>query len=215
MVSMQLIYALFLLSFTHSRFHTLSMLSRSKRGGIGLSDGIGIGDGNVMQSELTPHRTVSVHRRNKRDRNTSSILRNGHRRNHGHHRRPRHHEGALNVVVPSKPPPPRRGNVKYPRTVMIAGHWWTRCHSKEERKYFWTLDDGTNSTSSWDPWTESGGKAPWIRPSARRWNKFKDDEQRPYWYDYQTKHSTYSRPNDYESEEVIEYDSDPTAVLDQ
>merc|ERR1712154_132393 len=113
-------------------------------------------------------------------------------------------------MVPNKPPPPGRRNVKYPRRARIAGRNWIRCHSKEEKRYFWTLEDGTNSKSSWDPWSESGSKAPWIRewPSGRRWNKFKDDEQRPYWYDYNTKESTYERPIEYESEDVIEDDSD-------
>lgn len=149
------------------------------------------------------------------DGTASSVSRNGRRRNNGHHRRQRDGESVLKVVVPLKPPPPRRGSLKYPRTAMIAGRRWTRCHSKEEQKYFWTLDDATNGTSSWDPWTESGGKAPWFRSSCRRWNKFKDDEQRPYWYDYQSKKSTYSRPKDYESEELIEDDSDPDAQQDQ
>jgi len=200
--------------------------------------------GPSLSSPLRTHSSKSGHRRSKRSEHlqrdlhrdlqqttvhqTPSILMNGghhsllshshsqshsqsHTQSHSHsHRRP------MVTPQPSKPPPPRhRLMAKYPRKVMIGGQQWTRCHSKEEKKYFWTLDDGTNTISAWDPWSESGENAPWVRSlGGRRWNKFKDDDGRPYWYDYQTKESTYDRPIDYESEELIEYDSDPNAAID-
>ena len=51
--------------------------------------------------------------------------------------------------------------------------------------------------------------APWNDNAMNaHWTKFDDtDEHRPYWYDFTQSKSTYTRPNDYESNEEISSDS--------
>ena len=82
---------------------------------------------------------------------------------------------------------------------------WLRHYSRNDRKYYWlSSDDGKKE---WDPWRQNGEKAPWMKVK-QSWYKFMDPTaKRQYFYNYQTKQSTFNRPAEYESESEIAYDS--------
>ena len=85
---------------------------------------------------------------------------------------------------------------------------WFRKYSKEEKKYFWICDDGKKS--SWNPWNSYQQIAPWmggIGGVDNNWSEFKDDLNKPYWYNYKSGKSTYKRPLTYISDEEILIDS--------
>ena len=99
--------------------------------------------------------------------------------------------------------------VLYPRRAMIAGNEWIRHHSRDERKYFWALAEAQVSSQGreWDPLRKNGLKAPRMKVK-QSWYRFTDPKkQKPYFYNYTTKQSTFSRPDGFESEQEIEYDS--------
>ena len=116
------------------------------------------------------------------------------------------------IMTPSKPPPPqrrrktKRSNPKYPRVVRLGKEKWVRTYSKEEKKYFWTCDNGKKS--SWNPWNNYKQVAPWMANNGNNnWSKFKDDSSKPYWYNYKSGKSTYKKPASYVSDEEILVDS--------
>ena len=97
---------------------------------------------------------------------------------------------------------------KYPRDSNINGKMWYRGYSKTDRKYYWMWTDGNGQRhKEWDPWTKNGKQAPWMQ-SKQSWAKFKDQASgKPYFYNYDTKQSTFERPGDYQSEPEIDCDS--------
>eukprot|EP01084_Bolivina_argentea_P024154 45063_1 len=107
------------------------------------------------------------------------------------------------IVAPTKPPPPKKSkkriaNHKYPRSVVLNGKKWSRAYSKEEKKYFWT--NASSNEPSWNPWNDIANiNAPWIT-QKQKYTKFKDDADKPYWYNYENGNSTYKKPLDEEEE---------------
>ena len=126
----------------------------------------------------------------------------------------KHQQDAASLHIPSQMPTfkisPLRIPKKsaYPRKANICGNEWVRHYSKKDRKYYWLLTlNGKNVAKEWDPWRTNNQIAPWLT-SIQTWKKFVDrEERRAYYYNYKTQESTFDRPQGFESEPEIEYDS--------
>eukprot|EP01083_Nonionella_stella_P291499 991854_1 len=103
---------------------------------------------------------------------------------------------------------PMKTDSKYPRKPIINGEQWIRHYSKPDRKYYWLLpnDSGDIIGKEWDPWRIHSEKAPWMM-SKQTWGRFMDANKSQYYYNYETKESTFRRPRAFESDAEIEYDS--------
>ena len=122
------------------------------------------------------------------------------------------HKG-ISSIVPKKDQKKlkkkRKTKRNYPRTANIRGGKWHRHYSAPDRKYYYLLTNeaGDIISKEWDPWNKYGLKAPWM-DIKQAWYKFTDPKQKKvYFYNYQTQQSTFNRPEGFESDPEIDYDS--------
>ena len=98
---------------------------------------------------------------------------------------------------------------KYPRSAIIGGKQWIRNYSASDKKYYWLYTDNKTNKQhkEWDPWRLNNKKAPWMKYKQEWCKFFHPKSKKCYFYNYTTKISTFTRPNEYESDEEINYDS--------